>query len=334
MIQILPNLDLEYDRVRTPNFTYSINKTRSACTRRKTHSSSRQDFVNVALARLIGLYIVCMAKEMSKRHFQRDRINNHVLSGCCLAAMLLPSAMVMSNYESRPPVDHDSVRIPRKIHQTWKTREIPKANIPWSQSCRDMYPDWEYNLWTDDDNLELIRTHYAWFLETYQSYDDNIKRVDAARYFILHRYGGVYIDLDFACLRPMGPLINEGLPTFGIQHNNFDAKNLRKLKFDSCDQQIANAWMASPPKHPFIVKVITQLRTTAREHVVDATGPNFLTINVVEALHMYPLRVFNMPLIYNQQWNASQPCTSISDCRTEEPTAYFATFWTHTWKST
>lgn len=271
---------------------------------------------------------------MIRRHFERARRNSRVLGSCVLAVMLLLSAMMMSTYGSVPSVDDNSVRIPRKIHQTWKSREIPKEHIPWSQSCRDMYPDWEYTLWTDNDNLELIRTHYSWFLETYESYDDNIKRVDAARYFILHRYGGVYIDLDFACLRPMEPLINEGLPTFGIQYSNFDAKNLRKLNLDTCDQQIANAWMASPPRHPFIVKVISQLRTTAREHVVEATGPNFLTKNVVEALHMYPLRVFNMPLIYNQQWNASRPCTSILECRTQEPTAYFATFWTATWKST
>ena len=40
---------------------------------------------------------------------------------------------------------------------------------------------WEYKLWTDKDNRRLIKNHYAWFLDTYDSYRENIQRVDAAR---------------------------------------------------------------------------------------------------------------------------------------------------------
>ena len=30
----------------------------------------------------------------------------------------------------------------------------------------------------------------------------NIKRVDSIRFLYLYRYGGVYMDTDYACLRP------------------------------------------------------------------------------------------------------------------------------------
>ena len=52
-------------------------------------------------------------------------------------------------------------------------------------------------LWTDAMNRELIRRHYPFFLETYDSFELNIMRADSARVFYMHRYGGVYMDLDF-----------------------------------------------------------------------------------------------------------------------------------------
>ena len=42
---------------------------------------------------------------------------------------------------------------------------------------------------------ELVRAHYPWFWETFQSYDMEVKKADAARVFILHCYGGLYLDL-------------------------------------------------------------------------------------------------------------------------------------------
>lgn len=45
----------------------------------------------------------------------------------------------------------------------------------------------------------MPQEHYPWFLPTYLSYPYNIQRVDVLRYFILHKLGGVYIDLDMGC---------------------------------------------------------------------------------------------------------------------------------------
>ena len=42
-------------------------------------------------------------------------------------------------------------------------------------------PEWQFVIWTDEDNRELIRLHYPLFLSTYDTYDMGIKRVDAAR---------------------------------------------------------------------------------------------------------------------------------------------------------
>ena len=51
-----------------------------------------------------------------------------------------------------------------------------------------------------------LEQHYAWFLPAWHSYNETVLRGDAIRYFILHRYGGLYIDLDVECLRYAVPV--------------------------------------------------------------------------------------------------------------------------------
>lgn len=65
----------------------------------------------------------------------------------------------------------------------------------------------EYILWTDASSREFIAGHYPWFLDTFDNYTYPIQRADAIRYFVLYHFGGVYIDLDIGCLRPVDPLL-------------------------------------------------------------------------------------------------------------------------------
>src|ERR1700734_3968818 len=72
-------------------------------------------------------------------------------------------------------------------------------NLTWTHS--------NYMLWTDASSREFIAEHYPWFLDNFDDYTYPIQRADAIRYFVLHYYGGVYLDLDVGCLRPLDPLL-------------------------------------------------------------------------------------------------------------------------------
>jgi mannosyltransferase OCH1-like enzyme len=95
--------------------------------------------------------------------------------------------------------------VPKIIHQTWKTTIVPEQ---WQSSVEKYRAltahGFKYILWSDQDNRNLIRDHYPWFLEQYDKYEYGIQRADAIRYFILHRYGGVYSDLD---IRPKASFV-------------------------------------------------------------------------------------------------------------------------------
>lgn len=103
-------------------------------------------------------------------------------------------------------------RIPRIIHQTWKSDVIPEKWVAVRQSCEVLHPSvtrtyesalnagvgdepfvgerddgkWEYMLWSDEASRDFIKREYDWFLPTFDGYAYPIQRADAIRYFVLH----------------------------------------------------------------------------------------------------------------------------------------------------
>lgn len=68
-------------------------------------------------------------------------------------------------------------------------------------------PDYEYMLWTDDLSRRFIAEYYPSYLSMYDSYKYPIQRADSIRYFVLHHFGGVYMDLDIGCRRRLDLLL-------------------------------------------------------------------------------------------------------------------------------
>ena len=169
----------------------------------------------------------------------------------------------------------DQQTIPKIIHQTWKTDTIPEDLQLFQQTWHHHHPDWAYRLWTDADNRVFIEAHYDWFLPTYDGYDQNIKRADAIRYFMMLHYGGLYVDLDFECLRPFETLLAGKSIALGLEPPPHAEPYTEKWGYD---QLICNALIGSEPHHPFWEHVCRMLISEAI-HVspIEATGPVFLT---------------------------------------------------------
>ncbi|CUM67761.1 uncharacterized protein PRCAT00005466001 [Priceomyces carsonii] len=184
-------------------------------------------------------------------------LNDDSFTDALLNVELHPSNGVLE----RPPI------IPKIIHQTYKTDEIPEMWKPGQQACLDLHPDYQYILWTDQMSRDFISEEYPWFLPTWDSYIYPIQRADAIRYFALSHYGGVYIDLDDGCKRKLDPLLT--VPAF-----------VRK----TVPTGISNDVMGSVPRHPFFLKVLDSLKTYQKNWLVPyitimySTGPLFLSV--------------------------------------------------------
>lgn len=88
------------------------------------------------------------------------------------------------------PVDKTARGIPKLFHQSWKNDEVPAKFKTWSEGCRELHPDWEYVLWTDDDNLALVQTYFPWLEDTYRGLAGPIYRADFVRNLYMYMYGG------------------------------------------------------------------------------------------------------------------------------------------------
>lgn len=124
----------------------------------------------------------------------------------------------------------------------------------------------EYKLWTDASSREFIIVNYPWFLSTFDGYPYPIQRADAIRYFVLHHFGGIYMDLDVGCKRPIDPLLYFEIVLPATKPVG-----------------VSNDVMVAEKGHPFMDLVIHNLITFDHQYgtnyptVMFSTGPMFLS---------------------------------------------------------
>lgn len=171
------------------------------------------------------------------------------------------------------------MKIPKIIHQTWRDKNIPEHLAAYTSSWKKMHPDWEYVLWTDDMNRKFIHDNHPHFLPVYDRYPTAIQRVDAVRYFILLKLGGVFVDLDFECLKNVSPLLYDTEFAAGLEPEVHATEHYRQ-------SIISNAFMAGSAGSGFIKQLCTYIERNdfvkyrdepGFNYVLDCAGPFMLT---------------------------------------------------------
>jgi mannosyltransferase OCH1-like enzyme len=246
-------------------------------------------------------------------------------------------------YRSEVPADHScapiarlpgqkKVPVPHRFFQTWKNHSLPDNFARWSATWRQLHPDWEYELWDDAQNRAFIAEHYPWFLRFYDAYPAEIYRADAVRYFYLFHFGGVYVDLDFECKKPITPLLEQGGVVLG------------RMLLNPHPEGIPNAFMASPPRASFWQVVAFCLMNTppTANRPEARTGPALLRTALREYKQPAARRRITRQLeafmgpadevalelrppceLYPLDWTTG--------VYTQVPCNYAVTYWTHSW---
>jgi mannosyltransferase OCH1-like enzyme len=157
------------------------------------------------------------------------------------------------------------------IFQTWKTKNVPQEWENAQQSVINNNPDYEYKLYTDEDNRTIVETYFPDFLSYYDNFEYNIQRADAIRYMILYLYGGIYVDLDYVCNKSFNEIIME--------------KEIGLNKSINQSWSYTNSIMISTVKrHPIWLECVRQMKKRIPffirgKHlkVMTSTGPIMLT---------------------------------------------------------
>lgn len=189
------------------------------------------------------------------------------------------------------------IRIPALIHQTWKDTDVPPEWQKWADSWRIQHPGWGYRLWTDADNRAFLQEHYPWFLPVYDGYPEAIMRADAIRYFLLDHFGGLYVDLDFECRKPVTEILDGHDLVLGCEPDAHTRLLLARQR--GFDRIVGNAFIASRPGHPFWAHVHRQMVATHKlPSTLDVTGPFFLTRAVESAPEPESITVLEAEILY------------------------------------
>lgn len=92
------------------------------------------------------------------------------------------------------------LKIPKIIHQIWLGSPLPECFKELMQSWINAHLDgWQYMLWTDKEAAEIE----LYNREFYDQVENPGVKSDLLKMEVIYQYGGVYIDTDFECLRPL-----------------------------------------------------------------------------------------------------------------------------------
>ena len=189
--------------------------------------------------------------------------------------------------------------IPRIIHRVWPGSDtMPEEYRRYGESWALHHPEWEMRLWTDADAPELECVDAMSRARTY------VERSDLIRYEVLRRHGGVYVDTDFECLKPIDPLL-EGVTAFAAYPHAGTSK-------------IATGIMGCAPGHPAFERAAELVHDAVGSVRHGETGPSLMT----EIVREFPdVTVFDAKLFYPYYW------TEIHLRGAEFPDAYGAHHW-------
>ena len=151
-------------------------------------------------------------------------------------------------------------RISKVFHQIWLGPNDPPAE---SEGFRETWlrhhPDWEVRVWGDDD--------FGWLKNQalFKRAPSYTQKVDIAKYELINRHGGVYLDFDLECLKPITDLC-EGVDVFAGWEP---------------DGGINVAIFGATPRHRFLRQVVATMPVWCLIHGNDRvdiqTGPELFT---------------------------------------------------------
>jgi mannosyltransferase OCH1-like enzyme len=136
--------------------------------------------------------------------------------------------------------------IPLVIHRIWHQENIPKRMKEEIDRSIEKTPEFDNKFYTVEDCEKLITEHFEPnVLNAYKCLKPLAYKADLARYCILYKYGGVYIDSKLEILESLLPVLTEQKQIFvNEQDPNFS---------------IYNGCIACPPNHPVFRPVLDEI---------------------------------------------------------------------------
>ena len=186
------------------------------------------------------------------------------------------------------------------IHQIWFQGF---SNIP--DKYKKYRSSWEknYNIefWDEKRIQNLLSTNYPKYYNWWNNLPLMIQKIDIAKAFILHAYGGIYADIDTELVKRFDNLIeNNGVNKIIVGKIGLDFFSNTMIKLaGNLDYLINNGLIYSPKHHPFWKFYINGLYKTVQKpnflesmfetlYVMVSSGPIHFTDGILYYINKYP----------------------------------------------
>ena len=210
------------------------------------------------------------------------------------------------NYENHSfnnVVPQDICKIPKIFHYIWLGKKLPEQFQPFLETWLKYQPDWTFIFWVDNpENYNLGEFKELDFdgLQKYlQTNDIKAKRIvldvkglnfdnkqffdttrnygqrsDILKWEVVYRFGGVYIDVDFECMRPLDLL-----------HHMYDFyTGIQPL--DTSFIQLGAALFGARAYHPILKRCVETIKDDwHHQQIVLSTGPLHFTKSFCESVN-------------------------------------------------
>jgi hypothetical protein len=162
--------------------------------------------------------------------------------------------------------------IPKIIHHCGPSDRSKWDPIwhPCYNSWLEHFPEGEYKhiYWSNEETIDVVHTYYPEFKQTFDSFPMDVLRWDFSRYCIMHKYGGIYADLDIYCYK-----------NFYEKVDGFDIILVESIDHSS---NVENSLMASKPSMDFYYEC---LKTSERTYLNNK--------------HLNPEEIKHLPEVYS-----------------------------------
>ena len=188
-------------------------------------------------------------------------------------------------------------KIPRRIIQTDKSRNLPLLAQAAARNLRLLNPDFEYLFFDDAQVDEFVRVEFPEYRAVFDSFPLRIQRYDFFRYLAIYRLGGFYFDTDVLLASGIEDLLGAGC-VFPFEHLSFHSFLSEEY---GMDWEIGNYGFGAVSGHPFLDAIIRNCVRAQRDpswvrammksiprilrdeyYVLDTTGPGLVSRTLAE----------------------------------------------------
>ncbi len=153
-------------------------------------------------------------------------------------------------------------QIPKVTHQIWFQGwdQFPEKYVKNVESLRILNQNWEHRKWDEGSLRAECENFSPEAVSKYDAFTNMIQKIDFGRYVVLYNNGGISIDCDAECLRPLDKIpgiSNENLIiSKWSQRSDFESWLCHRGACPRGAIMMNNATIACSPKHGIMKKFI------------------------------------------------------------------------------